>query len=111
MSRHGAGRRGGEHGQARRHRRATAAIDADLTTSTTVLGDERRISGGGELWTTGGRSACAAASASTRLATAGRRSAAVLSAALKRGMYAEGELTGGTDQGRKGWGVALRVTF
>lgn len=90
---------------------ATAAVDADLTTSTTVLGDERRISGGGEIWTTsrtfglrGGVGVNTIGDRRTSLSGGG-------SVALKRGMYADGELTGGTDQGRKGWGVALRVTF
>ena len=31
---------------------ATLAVDADLTTTTTVLGDERRVAAGGEVWTT-----------------------------------------------------------
>ena len=33
------------------------------------------------------------------------------SAALKAGIYLDGEYTGGTDQGRRGWGAALRLTF
>ena len=43
---------------------------------------------------------------------AGSGAAAVgLSAALKKGVYVDGQLTGGANDGRKGWGVALRVTF
>ena len=31
---------------------ATVAVDADLTTTSTVFGDERRVAAGGEVWTT-----------------------------------------------------------
>lgn len=90
---------------------ATLAVDADLTSTTSALGDERRVAAGAEVWTSartfgvrGGVSAN----------TIGRRRTALsagLSAVVKKGMYAEGELTGGSDEGRHGWGVALRVTF
>ncbi|MCU1384923.1 MAG: hypothetical protein JWL71_3620 [Acidobacteria bacterium] len=90
---------------------ATAAVDADLTTAATVFGDERRFATGGELWTSartfgvrGGVSVNTIGSRRTALSGG-------LSAAVKRGVYADGELTGGTDQGRKGWSVGLRVTF
>jgi hypothetical protein len=90
---------------------ATIAVDADLAKTTTVLGDERRLAAGGELWTSG-RTLGMRGGASVNTVGDRRTSlSAGLSAALKRGMYADGELTGGTDQGRKGWGVALRLTF
>jgi hypothetical protein len=90
---------------------ATLAIDADLTSTTSALGDERRLAAGGEIWTSA-RTFGLRGGASVN--TMGARRTAVsggLSAALKKGMYADGELTGGTDQGRRGWGVGLRVTF
>jgi hypothetical protein len=34
-----------------------------------------------------------------------------VSAAVKKGVYADGALTGGTDQGRHGLALGLRVTF
>jgi hypothetical protein len=89
----------------------TVAVDADLTRTATVFGDERRVAVGGEGWTLdrtigfrGGVS----------VNTLGERRTALsggVSAAIKRGLYADGELTGGTDQGRRGWAVGLRVTF
>ena len=91
--------------------RATVAVDGDLTTTTTVLGDERRFAAGGEVWTTG-RTFGLRGGISVN--TIGDRRTALsggLSAALKKGLYADGELTGGTNSGRKGWGAALRVTF
>ena len=90
---------------------ATLAVDADLTKEATVLGDERRIAVGAEAWSPkrmfgvrGGVGANTIGARRTSLS-------AGASAALKTGMYVDGEFTGGTDQGRKGWGVALRVTF
>ena len=34
-----------------------------------------------------------------------------LSLGLRHGYYADGQVTGGSDETLKGWGVALRVTF
>jgi hypothetical protein len=90
---------------------ATVAVDADVTKTATVFGEERRLATGGELWTSartfgirGGVSVNTIGDKRTSLSGG-------LSAAVKRGMYADAVLTGGTDQGRKGWGVGLRVTF
>jgi hypothetical protein len=90
---------------------ATVAVDADLTKTTTVFGDERRLAAGGELWTS---ARTIGVRGGVSVNTIGDRRTSLsggLSAALKKGMYADGELTGGTDQGRKGWGIALRLTF
>lgn len=90
---------------------ATIAVDADVMKTTTAFGEERRLATGGELWTSartfgvrGGVSVNTIGSKRTALSGG-------LSAALRKGMYADGEITGGTDQGRKGWGVGLRLTF
>jgi hypothetical protein len=90
---------------------ATLAFDADLTRTPTVLGDERRLAAGGEVWTS---ARTFGIRGGVGVNTIGQRRTALsggLSAAPKKGMYADGELTGGTDQGRRGWGVGLRVTF
>jgi hypothetical protein len=90
---------------------ATLAVDGDLTTTTTVLGDERRVAAGGEAWTPGrtigGRFGVG-------VNTIGSRRTAIsggVSVAVKKGIYADAELSGGTDNGRRGWGAGLRVTF
>lgn len=90
---------------------ATAAVDADLTRTTTVFGEERRLAAGGEVWTT---ARTFGVRGGVGVNTIGAHQASLssgLSVAVKKGLYADGELSGGTDQGRKGWGVALRVTF
>jgi hypothetical protein len=90
---------------------ATAAVDVDLSKTTTVFGEERRVAAGGEAWTSA-RTFGVRGGVGVNTIGAQRTSlSGGFSAALKKGMYADGELSGGTDQGRKGWGVALRVTF
>ena len=90
---------------------AIVAVDADLMKTTTVFGDQRRVAVGGEVWTSrrmlgvrGGLSANTIGS--RRVSPSGGASAAV-----RQGMYIDAEVTGGSDEGRHGWGVALRVTF
>jgi len=89
----------------------TLAGDGDLTTTATVFGLERRVAVGSELWTStktfgirGGVSMNTIDSRRTAISGG-------LSAALKKGLYVDGEYTGGTDEGRRGWGAGLRVTF
>jgi hypothetical protein len=90
---------------------ATVAVDGDLTRTTTVLGDERRVAAGGEVWTSGRTFGLRGGVSVNTIGDRRTALSAGLSAALKKGIYADGEFTGGTDQGRKGWGVGLRVTF
>jgi hypothetical protein len=90
---------------------ATVAVDADLTTTATVNGDERLLAAGGEAWTT---TRTFGVRGGVSVNTIGARRSALsggVSAALKKGVYADGELTGGTDQGRHGWALGLRLTF
>jgi hypothetical protein len=90
----------------------TVAVDADLVKTSTLLGDERRVAAGAEIWTLKRRVGLrGGASAST---IGARRSAlsAGASAVLRPRTFVDAELTGGgSDEGRRGWGVALRVTF
>jgi len=90
---------------------ATVAVDADLTTASTVFGDERRFAAGGELWTT---SRTLGIRGGVGVNTIGDHRTSLsggASASLKKGFYVDGELTGGTDLGRHGWSIGLRVTF
>lgn len=89
----------------------TLALDGDVLTVATATGDERRLAGGGEVWLwnrlLGAR---AGISAST---VGDARTAGSAGATLKvyRALYADGQLTRGSDVTRHGWGAALRVTF
>ncbi|HEY7293220.1 MAG TPA: conjugal transfer protein TraF [Vicinamibacterales bacterium] len=90
---------------------ATLAVDFDTFDVPTVFGDERRIAAGGELWLLnrlvglrGGWNRSVIGDA--RTATTGGASLM-----LHRGYYLDGQLTGGSDPTRRGWGAAFRVTF
>lgn len=89
----------------------TLAVDGDLQRVPTATGDERRIAVGGEVWNRtrviGGR---AGFSASTVGETRSAATAGV-SVAFRPGLFVDGQLTGGSDETRKGWTVGLRVTF
>jgi hypothetical protein len=89
----------------------TLALDADLTTRTTAVGDERHLSGGIEAWMLkrriglrGGLSASTAGDVRPVVAVGA-------SIALRSALYIDGEATVGKDQSRRGWGLGLRVTF
>jgi len=89
----------------------TVSADADLTTQTTALGDERRVAAGVEGST---RARRFSARGGVGTSTAGSRRTSVsagVSAALRRGSYVDLAVTGGPDSARSGWGLALRVTF
>jgi hypothetical protein len=90
---------------------ATVAVDADLTKTTTVFGDERRLAAGGEVWTSSRTFGLRAGAGVNTIGTHRASLSGGLSVALKKGVYADGELTGGTDQGRDGWSAGLRLTF
>ena|SRR5437867_4547667 len=91
------------------------AFDADLTTVQTKVGDERHIAGGLEVlaW-----KKIVAARIGASANTVGARRAALsggLSLMFASGTYVKSyldtHLTGGSDEARRGWGAALRVTF
>ena len=90
---------------------ATVAVDADLMNTATVFGDERRLAAGGELWTTGRTFGVRGGASVNTIDDRRTALSAGLSVALKKGLYADGEVSGGTDLGRRGWSAGLRVTF
>ncbi len=89
----------------------TLALDADLTTTTTAAGDERHVAGGIEAWMLRRRLGLRGGLSANMAGDARLVSAAGVSVALRRAMYLDGEATGGSDQTRRGWGLALRVSF
>ncbi len=90
---------------------ATVAFDADLTRTPTAVGDERHLALGVEAWTPTRRLGLrGGVSANT---TGARRSSlgGGASAMVRSRTYVDAEVTGGSDEGRHGWAVALRMTF
>ena len=89
----------------------TLAIDADLTTSATAIGDERRVAAGIEAWSP---KRWLGARVGIGTNTVGQRRSAFsggVSAAFRSNLHLDAALTRGGDESRRGWGSALRVTF
>ena len=87
------------------------AVDADLTTTPTAVGDARHLATGVEAWLAN-RSVGLRAGVGMNTIGESRRSGSVgVSVGLRGGTYLDGQLTRGADEARNGWGFALRVTF
>ncbi|HEY2153937.1 MAG TPA: conjugal transfer protein TraF [Vicinamibacterales bacterium] len=87
------------------------AVDADLTTTPTPTGDERRVALGGEIWLMGQRLGLRGGVGTN---TVGSRRTALsggVSAMLLKHTYVDAAVTGGTDTGRHGWTIDARLTF
>jgi hypothetical protein len=91
------------------------AVDADLTTTVTAAGEQRRVAVGGEIWTAqrvlglrAGVSRNLVGSEETLLSggasVAFRRQRSLTS-------YVDGQVTGGSDETPHSWSVGLRLTF
>jgi len=89
----------------------TVAVDSDLVKTPTLLGDERRLAAGGEIWML---KHMVGVRGGVSVSTTGLRRSALsggASAALPHGTFVDAQLTDGDDEARHGWSVALRVTF
>ena len=91
------------------------AVDADLTTTVTATGEQRRVAVGGEIWTTqrvlglrAGVSRNLVGSEETSLSGGAsvmfRRQRSLVS-------YVDGQVTRGSDETSRSWSVGLRLTF
>ncbi|MBZ5559734.1 MAG: conjugal transfer protein TraF [Acidobacteriia bacterium] len=89
----------------------TVSADADLTTQSTALGDERRVAAGAEASTRDRRLSVRGGVGTSTVGSPRTSVSGGLSAAIRRGSYVDVAVTGGPDQARRGWGLALRVTF
>jgi hypothetical protein len=88
----------------------TGAVDADLTKTSTVAGDERHLAGGVEVWIHPRLGVRGGASVNT-IGTVRPSFSAGGSVAFASGVYADGQITRGDDEMLRGWGLGLRVTF
>ena len=89
----------------------TGAVDADLTTTPTVVGDERHLAAGVEAWLF--KRAVGLRAGIGRNTTGEARQSGSLGASvlLSHGAFLDAQLTGGDDEARNGWGLSFRVTF
>jgi hypothetical protein len=91
--------------------RAIGAADLDLTTRSTPFGDERRLAIGAELWTMARAMGFRGGISRSTIGAARMAGSGGISVTVRRGTYLDVAATGGSDEGRRGWGAALRVTF
>jgi hypothetical protein len=86
-----------------------ADFDADLTTTSTEAGDERHIAGGAELRT--GRFGVRGGLSGNTVGDVRRAYSGGASLGIAAKAFVDAQITRGDDDAKKGWGVALRVTF
>jgi len=91
--------------------RVTAAFDADLARVPTALGDERHVSGGVEARFLNRRLAARGGVSVNTTGSARPAVAGGVSVGLRSSLFLDGQVTGGADEARRGWGIDLRVTF
>ena len=93
---------------------AVIAVDGDLTSVTTVAGEEQHVAAGAELWlwqrTLGVRGGLSVDTKSDHGSASGGVSLMLRSGKYLK-TYVDGQLTGGTDEARRGWSTGLRLTF
>lgn len=87
------------------------AFDADLTKTPTAFGDVRHAAAGAEAWVLGRRVGVRAGVSASTIGDANLSPSGGLSLGVRRGLYLDGGITGGSDQARRGWVVGLRATF
>jgi hypothetical protein len=87
------------------------AVDADLTRTTTAVGEARYVAGGVEAWMLRRRVGVRAGLSANTVGEARTSSSGGVSLGVRAGTYVEAQLTSGSDQARRGWGFDLRVTF
>ena len=89
----------------------TVAADADLSRTATATGEARHVGAGGEAWLFSRSLGLRGGVSANTTGQARPAASGGVSLALRSGTYVDAEGTFGSDQERKGWGFALRVTF
>ena len=91
--------------------RLTVAGDLDMVKNTGPRGDERRWAIGAEARTTGQVIEIRGGLSGDTVGDSGTSLSGGVSVAVRRGIYLDGVLVGGSDDLRRSWGIALRLTF
>ena len=88
----------------------TVAVDADLTTTATRLGDERHVAGGGEVWMAQRRLGLRGGAAQNTIGDSRTRRAPGSASVTTAASYVDGAVTGGSDRDDR-MELGLSVTF
>ena len=89
----------------------TTAFDADLTKTSTLVGDVRHISAGAELLLTRQKVSLRGGISSNTLGDVTNSGSFGASIGVLQGVYLDGAKTFGSDRSRSGWSVGLRLTI
>jgi hypothetical protein len=89
----------------------TVAADADLSRTDGVLGEERRFGAGAEVWTLSRRLGVRGGIGGNLIDRVRPAPSGGLSVAIRPSTYVDAHVTWGSDEVRRGWGAAFRVTF
>ncbi len=94
----------------------TLAADADVTTTTSIVGgDTRHVAAGLEIWMFRRKVGLRGGASGNTVGAKGSSASVGVSVAVMSGAYVktflDAQHTNGSDASRRGWGVALRSTF
>jgi hypothetical protein len=89
----------------------TAAADADLTTTSTAVGDVRHAAGGIEAWLANGRLGVRAGVSGNTVGDTRPAGSAGVSVALTRAVHVNASRTMGRDESVTGWSTSVSVSF
>jgi hypothetical protein len=90
----------------------SAAVDADLTRTETVLGDVRHVSAGAEAWLFRRRLGLRGGVSANTVGDVGNALSAGMSLGTgSSGVFVDGAVTVGSDQSREGWSLGFRLSF
>jgi hypothetical protein len=87
------------------------AVDVDLTTTPTAVGEERHLATGVETWLANRAVGLRAGIGMNTVGESRRWGSVGASLGLRGGSFVDAHLTRGADKARNGWGLALRLTF
>ncbi len=88
----------------------TAAVDADLTRTMTVVGDVRHVSAGAEAWFLRRRLGVRGGVSANTVGEVGHSMSAGISLGAGA-LYVDRAVTAGSDRSREGWGISVRLAF
>jgi hypothetical protein len=86
-------------------------MDADLTRTGTIDGNERHVAAGTELWMPNRRVGVRGGVSGNTTGAARVSGSIGASLAIRRGAYVDGQLTRGADGARRGWSLGFRAAF
>jgi hypothetical protein len=89
----------------------TIALDADVTTSETALGDRRNVAVGAEQWLWDRRVGLRGGARFNTVGGKERSATAGVSVAIRAGFFVDAHVVRGGTEDDRGWGVAARVSF